>query len=157
AAGAPEVTDTLLYTALNLAWLIVMFAPLERMWPAWQTQTILRPRWATDLAFFLGQYLVFGALATWALSLLYTPLLRLESLTWLRQGFAQLPLALKIIIVVMLGDLCSYWGHRAQRKFDILWRFHAVHHSSEHLDWLAAHREHPLDGLYTQAVINLPA
>ena len=26
-----------------------------------------------------------------------------------------------------------------------------------HLDWLAAHREHPLDGLYTQTMMNLPA
>jgi sterol desaturase/sphingolipid hydroxylase (fatty acid hydroxylase superfamily) len=151
------VTDALAYTAINLTWLIAMFAPLERMWPAWQAQAFLRPRWTTDLAFFLGQYLVFGALATWALSWLYAPLLKIESLTSLRAAFSTLPLPIQAISVVMLGDLCSYWGHRAQHKFDILWRFHAVHHSSEHLDWLAAHREHPLDGLYTQAVINLPA
>lgn len=36
-------------------------------------------------------------------------------------------------------------------------RFHAVHHSAEHLDWLAAHREHPLDTIYTVGIINLPA
>jgi sterol desaturase/sphingolipid hydroxylase (fatty acid hydroxylase superfamily) len=38
-----------------------------------------------------------------------------------------------------------------------LWRFHSIHHSSEHLDWLAAHREHPLDTVYTMSLINLPA
>jgi sterol desaturase/sphingolipid hydroxylase (fatty acid hydroxylase superfamily) len=38
----------------------------------------------------------------------------------------------------------------------VLWRFHAVHHSAEHLDWLAAHREHPIDGLLTQICQNLP-
>jgi sterol desaturase/sphingolipid hydroxylase (fatty acid hydroxylase superfamily) len=32
-----------------------------------------------------------------------------------------------------------------------------VHHSAEHLDWLAAHREHPLDSIYTIGLINLPA
>ena len=37
-----------------------------------------------------------------------------------------------------------------------LWRFHAVHHSAEHLDWLAAHREHPIDTIYTLSLINLP-
>jgi sterol desaturase/sphingolipid hydroxylase (fatty acid hydroxylase superfamily) len=37
-----------------------------------------------------------------------------------------------------------------------LWRFHAVHHSAEHLDWMAAHREHPLDGIVTQILLNLP-
>jgi sterol desaturase/sphingolipid hydroxylase (fatty acid hydroxylase superfamily) len=30
-------------------------------------------------------------------------------------------------------------------------------HSAEHLDWLAAHREHPLDSIYTVGLINLPA
>lgn len=32
-----------------------------------------------------------------------------------------------------------------------------MHHSSVHLDWLAAHREHPLDSIYTVGLINLPA
>lgn len=31
-----------------------------------------------------------------------------------------------------------------------------MHHSAEHLDFLAAHREHPLDGVVTQICINLP-
>jgi sterol desaturase/sphingolipid hydroxylase (fatty acid hydroxylase superfamily) len=39
----------------------------------------------------------------------------------------------------------------------LLWRFHSIHHSAEHLDWLAAHREHPLDTVYTLTLINLPA
>jgi sterol desaturase/sphingolipid hydroxylase (fatty acid hydroxylase superfamily) len=31
-----------------------------------------------------------------------------------------------------------------------------VHHSSEYLDWVAAHREHPLDGVFTQMFQNIP-
>jgi sterol desaturase/sphingolipid hydroxylase (fatty acid hydroxylase superfamily) len=58
---------------------------------------------------------------------------------------------------VFLSDLLIYWGHRLQHRVGILWRFHAVHHSAEHLDWLAAHREHPLDTVYTMGLINLPA
>ena len=27
-----------------------------------------------------------------------------------------------------------------------LWRFHAVHHSTEHLDWISGFRNHPFDG-----------
>ncbi|MCA9695068.1 MAG: sterol desaturase family protein, partial [Myxococcales bacterium] len=50
-----------------------------------------------------------------------------------------------------------YWFHRACHRYRLLWRFHAVHHTAERLDFLAAHREHPLDGLYTQAMMNLPA
>ena len=44
-----------------------------------------------------------------------------------------------------------------QHRWSFLWRFHSVHHSAEHLDWLAAHREHPLDSIYTLTLINLPA
>ena len=33
---------------------------------------------------------------------------------------------------------------------------HAIHHTAEHLDWLAAHREHPIDTVYTMGLINLP-
>ncbi|MEZ0300189.1 MAG: sterol desaturase family protein [Candidatus Methylacidiphilales bacterium] len=57
---------------------------------------------------------------------------------------------------LLLGDLAIYWGHRFQHQYDGLWHFHAVHHSCEHMDWLAAHRDHPVDGLYTATVTSLP-
>jgi sterol desaturase/sphingolipid hydroxylase (fatty acid hydroxylase superfamily) len=148
------------HTALCFAWLLVMFAPLERAWPAWPNQPMLRPRWLTDLAFFLGQYLVFTAAIAAAVTALATTLNQhaaLSPLAQLRAWFASLPFIGQLILVLALGDLCAYWGHRAQHRFELLWHFHAVHHSSEHLDWLAAHREHPLDGLYTTTIINAPA
>ena len=46
---------------------------------------------------------------------------------------------------------------RLQHRVGWLWRFHSIHHSAEHLDWLAAHREHPVDTVYTLTLINLPA
>jgi sterol desaturase/sphingolipid hydroxylase (fatty acid hydroxylase superfamily) len=64
---------------------------------------------------------------------------------------------LQAVVVIMLGDICVYWFHRACHALPLLWRFHAVHHSAEHLDWLAAHREHPVDGLLTQLAVNAPA
>jgi sterol desaturase/sphingolipid hydroxylase (fatty acid hydroxylase superfamily) len=57
----------------------------------------------------------------------------------------------------LLSDFVIYWGHRLQHRVGFLWRFHSIHHSAEHLDWLAAHREHPLDTVYTLTLINLPA
>ncbi|MBL4704727.1 MAG: sterol desaturase family protein [Flavobacteriales bacterium] len=59
--------------------------------------------------------------------------------------------------VVFFSDLFIYWAHRLQHQWSFLWRFHKVHHSAERLDWLAAHREHPLDTIYTVTIINLPA
>ncbi len=71
--------------------------------------------------------------------------------------FHALPALVQIAIAVILADFCAYWGHRAQHRIPLLWRFHAVHHTSTEVNWLAAYREHPLDGLYTQALVNLPA
>jgi hypothetical protein len=61
-----------------------------------------------------------------------------------------------ILLSASLSDFCVYWGHRLQPRRPLLWRFHSIHHSTEHLDWLAAHREHPLDTAYTMTLINLP-
>ena len=77
--------------------------------------------------------------------------------TGFRGRVAAQPWWAQAVEVVLLSDLFIYWGHRLQHRVGFLWRFHAIHHSAEHLDWLAAHREHPLDSIYTIGLINLPA
>ena len=52
---------------------------------------------------------------------------------------AQLPLAL------VVAELPKYWHHRLQHNTDLLWRFHATHHSAPRLYWLNAARFHPID------------
>jgi sterol desaturase/sphingolipid hydroxylase (fatty acid hydroxylase superfamily) len=108
-----------------------------------------------DLCFFLGQYFVFAGLTTWLLSRLAGwvdahAVHALRAVMWAR------PLWLQAGVALVLGDFLVYWFHRACHRYEILWRFHAVHHSAEHLDWLAAYREHPLDGIGTQTCLNLP-
>lgn len=57
-----------------------------------------------------------------------------------------LPLPIEILITLTAADFLGYWTHRAFHR-GWLWRSHAVHHSSERLDWLAAVRVHPLNDL----------
>lgn len=59
---------------------------------------------------------------------------------------AALPLPLEVGLTLLAADLIGYWLHRAFHR-GWLWRAHAVHHSSERLDWLAAVRVHPLNDL----------
>jgi sterol desaturase/sphingolipid hydroxylase (fatty acid hydroxylase superfamily) len=148
--------DQLLAAALALAVLALLFGPLERAFPARPQQPIFRPELHIDLFFFLGQRLVFAGLAALALTALYQQLA--PYLPELLVGEVRaLPLPLRLVLGLVLGDLITYWFHRACHNYEILWRFHAVHHSAHHLDWLAAHREHPLDGFFTQLCVNLPA
>jgi sterol desaturase/sphingolipid hydroxylase (fatty acid hydroxylase superfamily) len=46
---------------------------------------------------------------------------------------------------LIVGDLGVYAIHRLQHTVPWLWRFHAVHHSAEELDWLIGFRFHPID------------
>lgn len=140
----------------NFGLLALVFTPLERAFPARAGQRWLRPGWAADACFFAGQYLVWSGLSV-AILAVARDLSRAHAPADLRSSFAALPLAIQAIVAVVAGDVLVYWFHRACHRFDFLWRFHAVHHSAEHLDWLAAHREHPLDGVLTQLCQNLPA
>jgi sterol desaturase/sphingolipid hydroxylase (fatty acid hydroxylase superfamily) len=141
--------------AVNLAFLALVFGPLERAFPARPGQRVFRDAWTVDLRFLLGQYLVFAAVTTWVVSTV-AALVDAHALLALRGSFRVLPLWLRACICVALGDLAIYAFHRACHRYDLLWRFHAVHHSAEKLDWLAAFREHPLDGIATQVLLNLP-
>jgi sterol desaturase/sphingolipid hydroxylase (fatty acid hydroxylase superfamily) len=140
---------------LALVLLAAVFWPLERLFAA-RKQPWLRPRFATDAAFMAGQYLVWTTSALWLLVRLEGVLSQLIPPA-LRETVTQWPYALQALVVVMLGDLSVYWFHVASHRVPLLWRFHSIHHSSRHLDWIAAHREHPVDGLLTQLAINLPA
>lgn len=151
-----DVLNILLSIGLSLMFLVLIFRPLEVAFPAKPGQRFFRPGWLLDLSFFLGQYLLWGGLVLWLLTHFR------HALTgWVPEEFraavASQPLWLQIIEVVLLSDFLIYWGHRLQHRVGFLWRFHAVHHTAEHLDWLAAHREHPLDSVYTVGLVNLPA
>ncbi len=149
--------DLLPSTARSLLILRVVFVPLEWAVPAWRDQRRSRRGLAADVAFFAGQYLLFSGLAIAWLSWLSARVDGLSGVVTFRGEVGAWPLAIQVVVAVVGGDLLMYWGHRLQHAWGPLWRFHAVHHTSEDLDFVAAHREHPLDGLYTQTLMNLPA
>lgn len=151
-----DVAELLLAAGASFVFLAVLFRPLEWAFPAREGQAFFRPGWTLDLSFFLGQYLLWNALLFWLLT--HSQALANSVVPPdFRAAVAAQPLWLQAIEVILLSDFCVYWGHRFQHRSPLLWRFHAVHHSAEHLDWLAAHREHPLDTVYTLTLINLPA
>lgn len=141
---------------LSLLFLMAEFWPLEAAFPAKRGQKFFRPRWFTDLWFLLGQYLLWSWIVFWIM-IQFSDWLDTVMPTGFRRAVAGQPWWLQTLEVVVLSDFCIYWGHRLQHRVGFLWRFHAIHHSAEHLDWLAAHREHPVDTVYTVGLINLPA
>jgi sterol desaturase/sphingolipid hydroxylase (fatty acid hydroxylase superfamily) len=145
-----------LSTGLSFVFLAVLFWPLEWAFPARRGQRFFRPAWWTDLCFMLGQYLVWNGIVFWMLAH-FGEGLRTVIPESFRASVAAQPWWLQAVEVILLSDFFVYWGHRLQHRAPLLWRFHCIHHSAEHLDWMAAHREHPIDTVYTLTLINLPA
>jgi len=144
------------YAALQLVGLGLVLGALEWCFPNRPEQRRLRAQLSTDLAFYFGQHLVWLGLEVSGLLAVRALLAGLVPAS-VPSAFATQPWALQAIELVVAGDLLTYWYHRASHANAWLWKFHRVHHSTLELDWLAAHREHPIDGLLTQLAMNLPA
>jgi hypothetical protein len=55
---------------------------------------------------------------------------------------SQLLLWLQGLLFLVLSDFMLYWLHRLFHGGGF-WKYHAIHHSSEELDWISAARFHP--------------
>ena len=133
----------------------LIFVPLERLLALRPGQKILRRGWLTDMGhvFATGLLVKFGlAFAVFAISLAAVHLVPAK----FRTAVAAQPVWLQFTEIVFLADLGFYLAHRTFHAVPALWRIHAVHHSIEELDWLAAHRVHPIDQILTKTASFLP-
>ncbi len=48
------------------------------------------------------------------------------------------------VIYLLLTDFLLYWIHRGFHGVT-MWKFHAIHHSSEQVDWTTSYRFHPVN------------
>jgi sterol desaturase/sphingolipid hydroxylase (fatty acid hydroxylase superfamily) len=148
--------STVAHAVAQLLGLGLVLGALEWCFPNRPAQRRLRPELATDLAFYFGQHLVWLSLEVSGLLLVRALIAPIVPAS-LGDAFATQPWPVQALELVVAGDLLTYWYHRASHRVPWLWAFHRVHHSTRELDWLAAHREHPVDGMLTQLAMNLPA
>ncbi|MFN3241818.1 MAG: sterol desaturase family protein [Planctomycetota bacterium] len=150
--------DDLEHAVISFGILTLIFLPLERTFTA-RRQGFLRRGFGADLCYFLGQYLLWNTPVVLAITWGHAQMEHLPlqgSLQGARAAFAAWPWWLQFGVAILISDCAIYWAHRWQHHNAFLWRFHRVHHTAERMDWLAAHREHPLDNLYTRTVENVP-
>jgi len=133
----------------------LIFVPLERLLALRRDQKILRRHFFTDVTYaLLNGVLIRGGL-TFMMAGAMATLGRLVPVR-LEAAVAGQPVWLQVIEIIVIADLGFYGAHRAFHTVPFLWRFHAVHHSIEELDWLAAHRVHPFDQALTKAASLIP-
>lgn len=146
--------------SLGLDWFVIslffsalVFIPMEKMLPV-RAMSPLRPEWQTDLAyFFMSHVLVqFLLIAVTSTTTTVDTLVANEGLKATIQAW---PVWVQFLAAVFLADLAQAVLHNIYHR-TFLWRFHAVHHSSRHMDWLAGSRIHIVEMLLTRTAVLLP-
>ena len=133
----------------------LIFIPFEQILPLHADQKLIRKNWWNDVF-----YLIFNGIV---IKLLFMAVM----IGWmtasdmmvpqtLRDFVQSQPLWLQTLEVILIADVGFYVAHRTFHSVPWLWKFHAVHHSIEEMDWLAAHRVHPVDQLITMSASLLP-
>lgn len=69
---------------------------------------------------------------------------------------SRLPFWLQLVLYVGLSEFALYWIHRAFHS-GWLWKYHAVHHSSEDVEWISAWRFHPVNLVLGTVAVDVAA
>jgi lathosterol oxidase len=139
---------------LNVLLMTALFVPLERVAPRDPDQRVFRRGWSTDAVYvFVGHASVQVVSAVVVLPGL---VLRARVFGPTPPALGRLPLWAQLPMVLVVADLAFYWLHRAAHHFPWFWRLHRLHHSSEHLDWLASERLHLAEIVIVRASVLVP-
>src|SRR4029078_3610831 len=71
-----------------------------------------------------------------------------------RAPIRPLPYWFQVALYLVGTDLVLYWIHRAFHS-SRLWRFHAVHHSTEDLEWVSSSRFLPVNLLLGSILVDV--
>jgi sterol desaturase/sphingolipid hydroxylase (fatty acid hydroxylase superfamily) len=145
---------TLLRLSLWLAILVVIFVPLERLFAA-HPQKILRKGIGADLGYFFISTLLPAALLSAPMALVALMIRRAMPSGFLAMTAAW-PLWLKAVAALIVSEIGYYWAHRLSHQIPFLWRFHAIHHSAEDMDFLVNTRAHPVDLVFSRLAALIP-
>jgi len=163
ATGLPE-THTIESKAftIGLDWLLldilistIIFIPIELFLPKREDQSKFHEEWRTDLVYFIISHLliqVTGVLVQLPATFAFKSI-GLEGFHETIQGIHFIP---QLFLALLVSDLFQYTGHYFFHKVPYLWRFHSVHHSTKHLDWLAGSRTHFIDLIAVRSISFIP-
>jgi sterol desaturase/sphingolipid hydroxylase (fatty acid hydroxylase superfamily) len=141
--GEAAVADLLRIAFLLMPSLLAGIA-LQLWFPLEHEGPVLSRGFAMDLGWYIGEALRRSGLYAVVIG----------AMLWLRQCvmghdlLAGYPYWAVLTFAVVIGDLLAYLSHRARHRFDLLWQFHAIHHSQQELNFFSEHRFHDLDVIF---------
>lgn len=150
-----------LYLLLALVGIAAVLSPLELWYPANRQRLFRYKGVLLDIGYWFFTPLVTRLATNYVLGAILFVVYYLQGRALdasLVEGFGPLsrqPLALQALEILLLADFIDYWTHRAFHT-SRFWRIHAIHHSPEHMSWIASSRMHPLNDLVTRTCQVIP-
>ncbi|MDN3638110.1 sterol desaturase family protein [Simiduia curdlanivorans] len=147
--------------SLGIDWLIlaflgstVIFTSLEKLFPKYKEQVILRDEWGLDFFYFCFNHLLISAVilvGNYVVSHFH-----FAANAEVQAAVQGLPLMAQLVLLIICADFVLYWEHRLFHEVPRLWPFHAVHHSVETMDWLAGSRSHVVQTFIERSLAMIP-
>ena len=144
-----------IFNLKNLLLAFLVFAPLEWLFALRAGRNKLSAGWGLDVVYAMTN----AVLVKFGLIIILTAALTVTEVAIpgsLRLWVGAQPMWIQLPAIILIADTGYYAGHRISHKVPWLWKFHAIHHSSEQLDWLASMRNHPVDLTLTKSLSLLP-
>ena len=159
--GGPDVAQGIIEPGalyIGLDWFIIGllstgagFIILEKLVPLRPEQPILREDWLLDMKHFLFFHLAIGFFLFVANFVVH------EWYSWfvipgLGELVRSLPFPVQFFLILVVVDFAQYWVHRLYHTNGFFWRVHSVHHSAEHMDWMASSRLNFIEPMITRTL-----
>ena len=139
--------------AFLVLWLL--FGILEWLYPLKKEQKRFRQGWLTDVAHFFFNYILVN-IGTYLVVVVFYIFFSGVVSPALQLAVRSQPALLQFAEAFFIAQLAFYVVHRLGHTVPWLWRFHAIHHSSAQLDWLASARLHPLETIIGNIAMGVP-
>jgi sterol desaturase/sphingolipid hydroxylase (fatty acid hydroxylase superfamily) len=140
---------------LDMLLMTLIFSPIEVLWPAYPQQSVFRSEWLNDIVYFLSTHLPIQ-ITSFLILLPATQLTSTLNVAFIAEAVAKLPWLVQFLLAVLVADLAQYFIHRGFHTIPFMWRFHAIHHSSKALDWIAGSRAHLVEDVVVRGGILIP-
>lgn len=148
-----QYINTFLFNAKWLLIVAAIFIPLSYVF-ARKRQPSFHKGLLIDGFYWLAGPLLYSCILFPIIIAFYSGIQAIVSLHyWGVAHFSPLPILLQAVIILLISDVIQYWLHRFFHR-DPLWKFHAIHHSSQVVDWLSAARFHPINIIFYSLSVN---
>ena len=127
----------------------VVFTPLAFAFPNKPGQPVFRKDTLTDLVYWFMVPIIYTPVRLLIIGLIVGFGIRsVEDINRISVSgmtpLSDLPIWAQTVIVFLLYDIIQYWTHRLFHTGQ-WWRFHAIHHAPQEIDWMTSARFHPVN------------